>query len=122
MVRVFYFIFFSGFGQNLTTAVDPWENVFVIYITIYGMMLFTFFIGNIQMYLQETVKSRSNKKLEIQKSNVFPKLSENLRKQIKKGKPEKIREVKFDQLSSNIKNRIKLELCYDILFKVNIKS
>ncbi|KAK4839831.1 hypothetical protein QYF36_025324 [Acer negundo] len=38
----------SGFGQNLEPSTYVWENIFVIFIVVYGVAMFTYFIGNMQ--------------------------------------------------------------------------
>ncbi|KAF5442260.1 hypothetical protein F2P56_034940, partial [Juglans regia] len=42
----------SSFGQNLETSPDYWENCFTILISIFGLLLFLYFIGNLQVYMQ----------------------------------------------------------------------
>ncbi|TXG71180.1 hypothetical protein EZV62_006115 [Acer yangbiense] len=39
----------SGFGQNLQPSTYVWENMFVIFIGVYGVAMFTYFIGNMQV-------------------------------------------------------------------------
>ncbi|KAG7973685.1 hypothetical protein I3843_06G009300 [Carya illinoinensis] len=47
----------SSFGQNLETSSDYWENYFTILISIFGKVLFLYFIRNLQVYMQwETSK------------------------------------------------------------------
>ncbi|KAK2654192.1 hypothetical protein Ddye_014048 [Dipteronia dyeriana] len=120
----------SGFGQNINQAsTDAWENIFVISITIYGMVLFVFFIGNMQIYLQsQTNKSEMirQKKQEIEQSKSFEKLPRNLKKQIKKYQPEKWQETKggvdfgnlFSNLPDDLKRNIQRELSLELLKKV----
>ncbi|KAK2654164.1 hypothetical protein Ddye_014020 [Dipteronia dyeriana] len=119
----------SGFGQNIQTSTDAWENIFVISITIYGMVLFVFFIGNMQIYLQSQTKRSemiSQKKQEIEQSKSFKKLSENLQKQIKRYQPEKWEVTKggvefgnfFNNLPDDLIRNIKRQLCLELLLKV----
>nr|KAK2654178.1 hypothetical protein Ddye_014034 [Dipteronia dyeriana] len=42
----------SGFGQNLQPSIYVWENMFVIFIAVYGVAMFTYFIGNMQVGLR----------------------------------------------------------------------
>ncbi|XP_040987635.1 cyclic nucleotide-gated ion channel 1-like [Juglans microcarpa x Juglans regia] len=51
----------SSLGQNLQTSPYEWENVFAIFITIFGLLLFLYFSGNMQMYMH----LKKYKKLEI---------------------------------------------------------
>ncbi|TXG71147.1 hypothetical protein EZV62_006082 [Acer yangbiense] len=119
----------SGFGQNIQTSTDARENIFVISITIYGMVLFVFFIGNMQIYLQsQTNRSEMirQKKQKIEQSKSFEKLPENLQKQIKRYHPEKWEETKggvefgnlFNNLPDDLRRNIKLQLCLELLKKV----
>ncbi|KAG6706955.1 hypothetical protein I3842_06G008700 [Carya illinoinensis] len=42
----------SSFGQNLETSPYFWENCFTVLISIFGLLLFLYFIGNLQVYMQ----------------------------------------------------------------------
>ncbi|CAL9017759.1 unnamed protein product, partial [Prunus brigantina] len=42
----------SNFGTNLQTSSYEWENCFAIVISIIGMLLFLYLLGNLQIYLQ----------------------------------------------------------------------
>ncbi|XP_050155254.1 cyclic nucleotide-gated ion channel 1-like [Malus sylvestris] len=42
----------SSLGSNLEPSIDGWENLFAASISIIGLLLFIYLIGNIQMYLQ----------------------------------------------------------------------
>ncbi|XP_042980248.1 cyclic nucleotide-gated ion channel 1-like [Carya illinoinensis] len=42
----------SSFGQNLQTSTNFWENSFATFISIFGLLLFLYFIGNVQTYMQ----------------------------------------------------------------------
>ncbi|XP_068328427.1 cyclic nucleotide-gated ion channel 1-like [Pyrus communis] len=42
----------SSLGSNLEPSIDEWENFFAASISIIGLLLFIYLIGNIQMYLQ----------------------------------------------------------------------
>ncbi|KAF5451064.1 hypothetical protein F2P56_031363, partial [Juglans regia] len=46
----------SSFGQNLQTSTNFWENGFAIFISIFGLLLFLYFIGNVQTYMQLTTE------------------------------------------------------------------
>ncbi|XP_062074789.1 cyclic nucleotide-gated ion channel 1-like [Humulus lupulus] len=53
----------SSFGQNLDTTSNVQENVFAIVISILGLLLFLYLIGNLQTYIQlETTKSEETRK------------------------------------------------------------
>ncbi|KAL6132199.1 hypothetical protein ACLB2K_070570 [Fragaria x ananassa] len=42
----------SSLGQNLRTSTYAWENLFAVFISIIGLLLFIYLIGNLQTYLQ----------------------------------------------------------------------
>ncbi|XP_021807686.1 cyclic nucleotide-gated ion channel 1-like [Prunus avium] len=42
----------SSFGQNLETSTYAWENLFAVFISIIGLLLFLYLIGNLQTYMQ----------------------------------------------------------------------
>ncbi|KAI3800223.1 hypothetical protein L1987_35534 [Smallanthus sonchifolius] len=44
----------SSLGQNLKTSTFVWEICFAVFISIFGLVLFSFLIGNMQTYLQST--------------------------------------------------------------------
>ncbi|XP_030942627.1 cyclic nucleotide-gated ion channel 1-like [Quercus lobata] len=42
----------SSFGSNLQTSTYIWENAFALGISIFGLLLFLYFLGNLQVYMQ----------------------------------------------------------------------
>ncbi|XP_062001176.1 cyclic nucleotide-gated ion channel 1-like [Rosa rugosa] len=42
----------SSLSQNLQTSTYAWENLFAVFISIVGMLLFIYLIGSLQTYLQ----------------------------------------------------------------------
>ncbi|KAB2616555.1 hypothetical protein D8674_023143 [Pyrus ussuriensis x Pyrus communis] len=42
----------SSLGSNLEPSVDGWENLYTVSISITGLLLFLYLIGNLQMYMQ----------------------------------------------------------------------
>ncbi|KAK2639700.1 hypothetical protein Ddye_027495 [Dipteronia dyeriana] len=116
----------SALGQNIQTSTDAWENIFVVSITIYGVVLFVLFIGNMQIYLQSQINRSEiirQKKKEIEQSKSFEKLPENFQKQIKRYQPEKWEEsVEFGNLFNNLpddlRKNIKRQLCLESFLKV----
>ncbi|XP_075674735.1 cyclic nucleotide-gated ion channel 1-like, partial [Castanea sativa] len=77
----------SSLGQNLQTSNHIWENCFALCISIFGMILFLYFLGNLQMYMQWTT-SKSIKKWEKKrmkmKSSKRQKQQKNLKSWISK--------------------------------------
>ncbi|KAK3217960.1 hypothetical protein Dsin_011930 [Dipteronia sinensis] len=62
----------SCFAQNLTTSIDIWENIFTILITISSVVLFIFFLGNMQLYLQIRTVISEELKLRVREIEVWP--------------------------------------------------
>ncbi|KAL6127252.1 hypothetical protein ACLB2K_075293 [Fragaria x ananassa] len=62
----------SNFGTSLTTSTYLWENSFAIFISIIGLLLFLYLIGNVQIYM-ERATTRANEvreKLRIKKNDI----------------------------------------------------
>ncbi|TXG70674.1 hypothetical protein EZV62_005609 [Acer yangbiense] len=124
----------SGFGQNLQPGSHVLENIFAIGIAIYGVVMFTFFIGNMQMYIKDATKKWKQKKREkeekqqeiLEKWFPFRKLSEKLQKCIKEHHLKNKWRLKGDvdvenllrNLPTDLGNNIKRELCLDLLQNV----
>ncbi|KAM2007123.1 hypothetical protein ACFX15_002077 [Malus domestica] len=71
----------SNYGTNLTTSTYVWENVFAIFISVVGLLLFYYFIGNMQTYMQikttksvEEMKQEELKKEELRQKTMLRKL------------------------------------------------
>ncbi|XP_050260530.1 cyclic nucleotide-gated ion channel 1-like [Quercus robur] len=53
----------SSLGSNLQTSSYIWENIFALGISIFGLLLFLYFIGNLQIYLEwRTTKEQKRRK------------------------------------------------------------
>ncbi|XP_050138084.1 uncharacterized protein LOC126614449 [Malus sylvestris] len=53
----------SSLGSNLEPSVDGWENLYTVFISVTGLLLFLYLIGNLQMYMQfETTRREDNKR------------------------------------------------------------
>ncbi|XP_062119865.1 cyclic nucleotide-gated ion channel 1-like [Humulus lupulus] len=122
----------SSAGQNLETSSYFWENFFVVSISIIGLLLFLYLIGNLQTYLQlSTTKSEELgekmrlKEQEIEfwiEKNGLPKEEKALIMQKVKHKLKENREVDVENLLSILpsedRKRIKHLLCFPLLQKV----
>ncbi|XP_050156358.1 cyclic nucleotide-gated ion channel 1-like [Malus sylvestris] len=42
----------SNFGTNLATSTYVWENMFAVLVSVIGLLLFTYLIGNVQTFMQ----------------------------------------------------------------------
>ncbi|XP_008357571.1 cyclic nucleotide-gated ion channel 1-like isoform X2 [Malus domestica] len=57
----------SSLGSNLEPSVNGWENLFTTSISIIGLLLFLYLIGNLQMYMQfeNAKREEHNRKLRL---------------------------------------------------------
>ncbi|KAH9646566.1 Cyclic nucleotide-gated ion channel 1 [Citrus sinensis] len=118
----------SCFGQNLQTSSNAWENFFVILVTISGLVLMLFLIGNIQIYLQTKATRPKEMTLRMQEMNEhmpIQKLSRSVQQQLKIyqryiwRKPDTIDvESSLSILPKELRRNIKRELCLDLLKNV----
>ncbi|KAM1232303.1 hypothetical protein ACFX13_042872 [Malus domestica] len=97
----------SNFGTNLTTSTYVWENLFAILISIIGLLLFLYLLGNVQTFMQlATIKSeeirRKMKDRKIEEwmdKNAIP---GHLKQKIKKNIKQKLKENKDADLENLI--------------------
>ncbi|KAG2700667.1 hypothetical protein I3760_06G009000 [Carya illinoinensis] len=129
----------SSLGQNLQTSTYYWENCFTVLISIFGLLLFLYFIGNLQVYMQweasnelEEIKSKWLKKKEQEKFCTIESwintigLPEKLKRMITDYVTPKLKdqnndfdaENPFPHLSEEIRRQIKINLCLPLLQKV----
>ncbi|XP_068312587.1 cyclic nucleotide-gated ion channel 1-like [Pyrus communis] len=122
----------SSLGQNLQTSTYAWENLFAVSISIIGLLLFLYLIGNLQTYMQlSTTRSEKlrqkmkMKDLEIElwlSRNGLPKelkavFMENLQRKLEKNKEIHVVNM-LSILPLEHKNNIKYHLCLAMLKKV----
>ncbi|XP_075672633.1 cyclic nucleotide-gated ion channel 1-like [Castanea sativa] len=128
----------SSLGQNLETSNYVWENCFALGISIFGLVLFLYFMGNLQMYMQWTAtKSVKNwdKVRKKMKSSKRQKQQKTMRSWISQRafndtiKREIIRNIdqRFEEdedvyvenlipdLPPELQNNVKRHLCLDLL-------
>ncbi|KAK9913303.1 hypothetical protein M0R45_037124 [Rubus argutus] len=54
----------SSFGSNLNNSINMWENIFGAFISIVGLLLFIYLIGNLQTYMQLATERSEKYRLE----------------------------------------------------------
>ncbi|TXG71145.1 hypothetical protein EZV62_006080 [Acer yangbiense] len=125
----------SGIGQSLPASSQAAENIFVIFIVVYGVVMFSYFLGNLQMYIKYAIEASDKKRwkeqeiirkqieMEIEKWVPFGNLSEELQNCIKENQQYQCIETVdvinlFQNVSKDIQNNIKRELCLELLKKV----
>ncbi|PIN13892.1 K+-channel ERG [Handroanthus impetiginosus] len=118
----------SSLGQNLKTSTFVGEILFAIFISIVGLVLFSFLIGNMQKYLQSTtvrVEEMRIKRRDAERWMSHRMLPENLRARIRRYEQYKWQENRGVEEESLIRNLpkdlrrdIKRHLCWTLLTRV----
>ncbi|PRQ56770.1 putative potassium channel, voltage-dependent, ERG [Rosa chinensis] len=99
----------SNFGTNLETSTYKWENCFAIVICVSGLLLFLYFIGNMQIYMElDTTKSL--------------KTQESRRQKIKAKKAEIKKWMSNNGISGNMETGIKDYIKHSNVLEKNIKA
>ncbi|XP_028105687.1 probable cyclic nucleotide-gated ion channel 3 [Camellia sinensis] len=119
----------SSFGQNLKTSVFVREIIFAIFISIIGLVLFSFLIGNMQKYLQSItvrVEEMRVKRRDAEQWMAHRMLPENLRERIRRHEQYKWQETRgveekslISKLPKDIRRDIKRHLCWSLLRRVS---
>ncbi|KAK4564814.1 hypothetical protein RGQ29_006755 [Quercus rubra] len=73
----------SSLGQNLQTSNYIWENCFALCISIFGVILFLYFLGNLQWTTSKSIKKWEKKRMKM-KSSKRQKQQKNLKSWISK--------------------------------------
>lgn len=114
----------SSFCQGLPLSTSVLENIFVISITITGVVLFFFLIGKVQSEMSKAEEIRQ-KVQEIDNWQPFGKLPKKLQREIKKHQLSKLQETTgidveyvVNNLPKDLRKNIKQKLCLDLLKKV----
>ncbi|XP_040368446.1 cyclic nucleotide-gated ion channel 1 isoform X2 [Rosa chinensis] len=122
----------SNFGTNLVTSNYVWENLFAILISIIGLLLFLYLIGNVQTFMsmgtakseeiRRKIKSKKQVMKEWMEKNCLP---AKLRKEIMANIREKLEQDNhadmgdpYSILPSSTKKSLKRALCMSTLRKV----
>ncbi|KAM2483458.1 hypothetical protein ACFX1W_041088 [Malus domestica] len=118
----------SSLGQNLQTSTYVWEIIFAVAISIFGLVLFSLLIGNMQKYLQSTtvrVEEMRVKRRDAEQWMSHRMLPEKLRERIRRYdqyKWQETRGVEEDNLVRNLpkdlRKDIKRHLCLALLKRV----
>lgn len=126
----------SNFGTSFETSTYIWENSFAILVSLIGLLLFLYLIGNVQVYMQmATTRSEEvREKIQIKKNDIEQWMDKNglqddmkeeIMKNIKKKLEEDINadlEDLFSILPWYTKKTLKRVLCMDTLRKVPMLS
>ncbi|KAK9279027.1 hypothetical protein L1049_012702 [Liquidambar formosana] len=118
----------SSLGQNLNASTFVGEILFAIFLSIFGLVLFSLLVGNIQKYLQSTtirIEEMRVKRQDVEHWMSHSMLPENLRRRIRRYEHYKWQETRGVEKESLIRNLpkdlrrdIKRHLCLDLLMTV----
>ncbi|XP_059433150.1 cyclic nucleotide-gated ion channel 1-like [Corylus avellana] len=122
----------SSFGQNLQTSVYFWENFFAISVSIIALLLFLYFIGNVQTYRQlaterseEIIQSMKVKEREIDIWRDRNKLPNSMKEEIMENVQRLLKEMQdvdvqnlLSYLPIELGMKIKCHICLPLLKKV----
>ncbi|PON98025.1 Voltage dependent potassium channel [Trema orientale] len=123
----------SSLGQNLKTSAFVGEIIFAVFISMFGLCLFTVLIGNLQRYLQSTtVRNEEMRTEEIRVMEQWMSrklLPENLRERIRRYEQYKWQETRgvegetlIRNLPKDLRRDIKRHLCLTLLLRVPLFS
>ncbi|KAG2606524.1 cyclic nucleotide-gated ion channel 1-like isoform X2 [Panicum virgatum] len=118
----------SSLGQNLKTSTYAWENLFAVFVSISGLVLFALLIGNVQTYLQSAslrIEETRMKSRDTDQWMSYRHLPENLKERIRRYEQYRWQEtsgVDEEQLLMNLpkdlRRDIKRHLCLSLLMRV----
>ncbi|KAK9994725.1 hypothetical protein SO802_024428 [Lithocarpus litseifolius] len=116
----------SSFGQNLQTSNYVWENLFTILISLFGLLLFSYFIGNLQeeeerMEMEEKTEMEEKKRtieiwmfkyrLPVEMKN---EIMQNVDRRLERKKDVFVENL-LRHLPEELRKATKRYLCFDIL-------
>ncbi|KAJ1414705.1 RmlC-like jelly roll fold [Sesbania bispinosa] len=117
----------SSLGQNLKTSTYIVEIAFAIFIAIFGLVLFSLLIGNMQKYLESTtvrVEEMRVKRRDAERWMSHRMLPENLKKRIRRYEQYKWQENRgveeealIRNLPKDLRRDIKRHLCFTLVKK-----
>ncbi|GFS32169.1 cyclic nucleotide gated channel 1 [Actinidia rufa] len=120
----------SSLGQNLKTSTFVLEICFAVSISISGLVLFSFLIGNMQTYLQSTTMRLEEMRVKNRDAEQWMShrlLPENLRERIRRYEQYKWQETRgvdeeylIRNLPKDLRRDIKRHLCLALLMRVPI--
>ncbi|KAG2700634.1 hypothetical protein I3843_06G007800 [Carya illinoinensis] len=118
----------SSLGQNLSTSTNVWEICFAVFISISGLVLFSFLIGNMQTYLQSTTTRLEEMRVKRRDAEQWMShrlLPEGLRERIRRYEQYKWQETRgvdeenlLSNLPKDLRRDIKRHLCLALLMRV----
>uniref|UniRef100_A0ACD5Z6G7 Uncharacterized protein n=1 Tax=Avena sativa TaxID=4498 RepID=A0ACD5Z6G7_AVESA len=118
----------SSLGQNLKTSTYTWENLFAVFVSISGLVLFALLIGNVQTYLQSAsvrIEEMRVKRHDTEQWMAHRLLPENLKERILRHEQYRWQETRgvdeeglLMNLPKDLRREIKRHLCLSLLMRV----
>ncbi|KAL5568329.1 hypothetical protein UlMin_024904 [Ulmus minor] len=118
----------SSLGQNLVTSTYVWEICFAVFISVAGLVLFSFLIGNMQTYLQSTTTRLEEMRVKRRDAEQWMShrlLPDNIRERIRRYEQYKWQETRgvdednlIRNLPKDLRRDIKRHLCLALLMRV----
>uniref|UniRef100_A0ACD6A9K4 Uncharacterized protein n=2 Tax=Avena sativa TaxID=4498 RepID=A0ACD6A9K4_AVESA len=118
----------SSLGQNLKTSTYAWENLFAVFVSVSGLVLFSLLIGNVQTYLQSAslrIEETRVKSRDTDQWMSYRLLPENLKERIRRYEQYRWQETSgvdeenlLMNLPKDLRRDIKRHLCLSLLMRV----
>ncbi|XP_030945142.1 cyclic nucleotide-gated ion channel 1-like isoform X2 [Quercus lobata] len=101
----------SSFGSNLQTSTYIWENAFAYGFSMFGLLLFLYFLGNLQVYMQdsasESIKISKAGKLLRKLGQLYKKRASESIENSEKDKNLALDDANFDKLVTELEQLYK---------------
>ncbi|CAL4888769.1 unnamed protein product [Urochloa decumbens] len=118
----------SSLGQNMKTSTSTSENLFAVFVSTSGLVLFALLIGNVQTYLQSAsvrIEEMRVKRRDTEQWMAHRLLPENLKERIMRHEQYRWQETRgvdeeglLTNLPKDLRREIKRHLCLSLLMKV----
>ncbi|XP_062223605.1 cyclic nucleotide-gated ion channel 1-like isoform X1 [Phragmites australis] len=118
----------SSLGQNMKTSTNTSENLFAVFVSTSGLVLFALLIGNVQIYLQSAsvrIEEMRVKRRDTEQWMAHRLLPENLKERILRHEQYRWQETRgvdeeglLANLPKDLRREIKRHLCLSLLMKV----
>uniref|UniRef100_A0A804P2L2 Cyclic nucleotide-binding domain-containing protein n=1 Tax=Zea mays TaxID=4577 RepID=A0A804P2L2_MAIZE len=118
----------SSLGQNMKTSTNTLENLFAVFVSTSGLVLFALLIGNVQTYLQSAsvrIEEMRVKRRDTEQWMAHRLLPENLKDRIMRHEQYRWQETRgvdeeglLKNLPKDLRREIKRHLCLSLLMKV----
>uniref|UniRef100_A0A804P2K8 Cyclic nucleotide-binding domain-containing protein n=1 Tax=Zea mays TaxID=4577 RepID=A0A804P2K8_MAIZE len=121
-------LYCGSLGQNMKTSTNTLENLFAVFVSTSGLVLFALLIGNVQTYLQSAsvrIEEMRVKRRDTEQWMAHRLLPENLKDRIMRHEQYRWQETRgvdeeglLKNLPKDLRREIKRHLCLSLLMKV----